>query len=502
MRRLWGPLAHGGQPQAAGARQALLAVLIAAFALRLGAAIALPSIHHADEIYQVGEQAFRAVHGYGIEPWEFRIAARPALLPTLVEPIYRLDVSARTHRLLQSALFSALSLIPVWVAFEWGRRLYGVAGAVLSAAVMAIWFELVYFAPKATADAVASYPLLLALYLARPMARSSAAFGAGLSLTLALALRIQIAPAIGLALLLAWAAGRARWLALGGGVAAGLLAAGIVEWRWWGVPFQGQIGYLTMEFTHHASRYFAQEPITFFVKQYLLMYGAATPVIAFLVYWGARTAPVLLVAAVAVILPFHVVGHKEYRFIVAALPMIVLLMGLGAADVMSRLGLATNRRVLATTIAGWLVGMVAVSWGDTYRPLWTRHGNHIRAFELVGREADACGIGLVGIRWWQVPGYSGLGRNVPIYEIRNDSERQRLLRASNYVVEATKAPPPPPPYERWREFTRPLQYVYKRPGGCVPAPDAQVVYPPGIPGLELERRDVQGAPARTSSDNR
>ena len=434
--------------------------------MRLGIAWRLPNIHHADEIYQVAEQANRSVEGYGIVPWEFRTASRAALLPTLVEPIYRLNVTAATHRLLQSALFCGLSLIPVWVAFCWGGRLYGVAGAVLSAAIMAMWFELVYFAPKATADAVCSYFLLAGLYLARPGAPPLAAFAAGFSLILALALRVQIAPAVAIAMLLALAiGGRARTTALLAGVGAGLVVAGVVEWRWWGTPFQGQIGYVAMEFTHHSSRFFAREPLIFYAKQYILMYGAALPVIAFLIYRGATRAPVLLITAVAVIVPFHFVGHKEYRFVVAGLPMLVLLMGLAASDLTIRLGAAATRSTLMYLIGGFVVSMLAVSFGDTYRPLWTRHGNHVVAFEQVGRQQDACGVALVGIRWWQAPGYSGLGRNIPIYEIRSDDQAARIRSAANYVLQATKAQPPPPPYVTMAgvHATRPVSLPASRP---------------------------------------
>jgi hypothetical protein len=465
-------------------RRALPAILIACFAIRLALAWALPNIHHADEVYQAAEQANRAVNGFGIVPWEFRTASRTAMLPTVLEPIYRFNGSAAAHRLAQAAFFCALSTIPVWVAFEWGLLSFGTAGAVLCAAIMGLWFELVYFAPKATADAVASYFLLAGVYLSRRDARSLETMLGGGSLMLALALRIQIAPAVALSAALAfWRAGRAQRAAFIAGVAAGLAIAALIEWHWWGVPFQGQIGYLAMEFTHHSSRYFAREPVTFFVKQYVLMYGMAVPALAFLVYRGARHAPSVLVIALAVVVPFHFVGHKEYRFVVAALPLLVLLAGLGASEVASRFGL-TGPASLTAIVGAWAIAMVAVSFGDTYRPYWTRFGNHVLAFEEIGRRPDACGVALVGIRWWQTPGYSGIGRNVPIYESETMADTARMYADANYVLAATKAPPPPAPYERWREYTRPVQYLYRRPGGCTPDPASQVVNPPGIPGVD------------------
>jgi hypothetical protein len=239
-----------------------------------------------------------------------------------------------------------------------------------------------------------------------------------------------------------------------------------------------------MELTHHSSRYFGRQPFIFYAKQYILMYGAALPVLAFLAYRGARKAPILAAIAIAAIVPFQFVGHKEYRFVVAGLPLLVLLFALGASEVLERLAGSRAPRVLPIAISGWLVAMLAVSFGDTYRPYWTRHGNHVLAFEQIGEQPDACGVAIVGIRWWQTPGYSGLGRNVPIYEIGRGDRSMRLAPAANYILLAPKAEPPPPPYERWSAFTRPVQYVYRRPGGCTPDPSAQVVRPEGIPGVE------------------
>lgn len=480
--RLWGSIAAAPDALPAGHRRILLAILAACFVLRLGLGWLLPNIHHADEVYQVAEQANRSLHGYGIVPWEFRTSSRTVLLPTLVKPIYALSASAGIHRILLAALFCVFSLIPVWVAFQWVGRLYGLRGGILAATMMATWFELVYFAPKPTADAVCSYFLLAALLLARPAARSAELFLAGFSLMLALGMRVQIAPAVGIAFLSAAMVkgGRQRTTALLGGVATGLAVVGFVEWMWWGVPFQGQWGYVAMEWLHRSSTFFARQRVTFFAKEYVLLYGGALPLMAFLIYAGARNAPVLLLTSLAVIVPFHFVGHKEYRFVVAGLPLLVLLMGLAAAELATRIDKAMKRGVLPTFVCGWLVAMVAFGFSDHYRPYWTRSGNHVLAFEEIGKDPGACGVALVGIRWWQTPGYSGLGRDIPIYELRSPDQNAHIMSTANYLLLAPKQPVPPGPYVRWHEYSRPVQYLYRRPGGCVPDESAQVVFPPGI----------------------
>ena len=85
--RLWGALGKSEGIVPRGSRVALLIILAGTFLLRLGLGWWLPSIHHADEVFQVAEQANRSANGYGIEPWEFRTASRTVILPTLVAPV-------------------------------------------------------------------------------------------------------------------------------------------------------------------------------------------------------------------------------------------------------------------------------------------------------------------------------------------------------------------------------------------------------------------------------
>ena len=118
--------------------------------------------------------------------------------------------------------------------------------------------------------------------------------------------------------------------------------------------------------------------------------------------------------------------------------------------------------------------MTAMSLGDTYRPFWTRDRNSILAFREIGRQADACGVGLYRVGWWHTTGYSGEGRDIPLYEMIDPEDVSRLAPAANYILAAPKSPPPPAPYVRWREYSRPSQYLYRRPGGCVPDAPSQV----------------------------
>ena len=479
----WGDLTAARDTLPSGYRSTLMVVLIGTFLLRLGLAVLSPNIHQADEIYQATEQANRAVHGFGIESWEFREAARSALYPTLVRPAFWLNVDASTRQSLIAAWLCLLSLIPVVIAFHWAGRTHGIRGGVIAAVMMGTWFELVYFAPKPTADAVSGYVFLAALFFARPAAGRGSVAVAAACLALTLGLRMQVAPAVSVAVLATFAVDwRRRAVPIFAGAAAGLLIVGLVEWLWWGTPFLGHVNYLRMEFVHRVSNHFGREPLTFFAKNYVLIYGAALPIVALLTWIGAKRAPILLIAAVALVVPFHFVGHKEYRFLVVALPVVVMLMGLAAADLVSRIPLLATHRALGVAAATWLVAMTALSLGESFRPFWIRDRNHIWAFREIGERPDACGVALVGIRWFHTSGYSGLGRDIPIYETGREPLNHSIAAAANYVLVGHKAPVPADPYVRVRTYARPEEHLYQRQGTCVPDPAAKIVSPDPIPG--------------------
>ncbi len=115
-----------------------------------------------------------------------------------------------------------------------------------------------------------------------------------------------------------------------------------------------------MEFTHHVSNAFGREPLTFFVKNYVLIYGGALPVIVALTYRGARKAPILLIALIAVV-PFHFIAHRQYRFVASGVALMVLLIGLGTGYLLAGVAPTLRPGTCALVTGGWLVAMTAMS---------------------------------------------------------------------------------------------------------------------------------------------
>ncbi|HVA77837.1 MAG TPA: hypothetical protein VNF27_08070, partial [Candidatus Binataceae bacterium] len=114
---------------------AMAAVMLGAFALRVGAAAAYPNVNFPDEIYQVTEQAHRAVFGAGFIPWEFAVGTRSWLFPgavAIVMEFARIFSSSPGFVIGCVTVFMAgASLSAVACGFLWGYRIDGTRGAVV-----------------------------------------------------------------------------------------------------------------------------------------------------------------------------------------------------------------------------------------------------------------------------------------------------------------------------------------------------------------------------------
>ncbi|MGH6982037.1 MAG: hypothetical protein ACREFC_12600, partial [Stellaceae bacterium] len=147
----------------------LAALLLVAFALRLGVAVALPNIHWPDEIFQVMEPAHRLVFGTGAVSWEWVAGIRSWILPGAVAALMEAgralgDAPSRVN-LPALVAFGASGCVPVACAYVWGRRFYGRAGAFVAASVAAVWADLVYMSVHPLTEVAAADCLPVALYL-------------------------------------------------------------------------------------------------------------------------------------------------------------------------------------------------------------------------------------------------------------------------------------------------------------------------------------------------
>jgi phosphatidylinositol glycan class B len=131
---------------------AFLGILLLALALRVGTAMFLRNYSNTDEVYQYLEPAHRLVFGYRIVAWEFREGLRSWIIPGFIAGIIKaaaaLSDDPKFYLGTVGACLSLLALPIVAIAYAWGRRFYGISGAIICGLLAATWPELVYFAPK------------------------------------------------------------------------------------------------------------------------------------------------------------------------------------------------------------------------------------------------------------------------------------------------------------------------------------------------------------------
>jgi phosphatidylinositol glycan class B len=463
-------------------------ILAVAFLLRLYAALRFPNIHFPDEVFQYLEQAHRLVFGYGIIPWEYRDGARSWLVPGFLGVLLKISdllglSQPEIYSFLVSATLSALSLSVVVVGFLWAFRTQGAFAGLITAALCAVWFELIYFAPKTLTEPIAAHILVIAVYLAypsQPTTNKHRLFAAGLLFGLVVAIRLSLAPALLVAAVyICRSQIRNKWipLVLGGLVTFAL--AGILDAFTWQYPFQSFASNFWVNIVEQKSQNYGIERWYYFAMFWLYMWKGAIVPVTLLCLFAVRKNLLLGLIAFTIILTHTLIVHKEYRFVFPALPFVIILVGLGTAEVFDYVQKdlnIKNQKLLLTVRAGIVLGWAVISGvlasSYNFRHYWFKWAGEIQAFHLLYKKSDLCGIGLIDLPWGKTGGYAHLHRNIPI--IIPEKNIAASFSAYNYALANPRELPDYWPYSEVICWSDDEMCVYHREGPCESAPDLEV----------------------------
>ncbi len=406
----------------APARRAFYAIMLLALAARI-ATIFPYAIHHADEIGQYLAQAHRLLNGYGIVPWEYANDMRPWLFPLILAAPMALGAwiapDTIAHLYLPKLLMVLLSLsIPV-AAWLLGKRL-STAHALMAAFVAAIWCEIVYFASHTlteTASAAAILPAA-AILLGRRSDDRRWLLLAGFLFGIAALMRFHYLPAIGIiALWGCWGQWRARLVPIIGGGLIAVLIGGIVDAAMGMTPYGWFINNFYQNVVLNRSAHFGVDGPAYYPMAVLGSWGVFTGLIAVLALIGGRRYPALLIAAIVNIVLHSMIGHKEYRFIMLSVNLLIILAALGSVDLVqflrARYAVRSSALLFGAVSAFWIGG--AVSRGIAMDGAWTRFQSSTQSMAIVGRDPKACGVAVNHYLVWITGVHAYLDRNVPIY---------------------------------------------------------------------------------------
>jgi len=438
----------------------------------MAVAVFFPGYEHPDEVFQILEQAHRLAFGNGFIPWEFDEGVRSYFWPGLLAGVFRAAERLWPGSYLIAArlALSLFSLVTVWFAWAILRRLTNPRAAVIGAFLSAVWFELVYFGPKAHSEVLAAHLMLIGIYLAFPYfegLKPARIVLGGFLLGLAFCLRIQLAPVMAvfwLAVLAVNGWRRVLYATLGALAAAAF--TGVVDYLTLPYPYASILGYYKVNIVEGVSTVFGHAPWHFMLAGFARAWSGA---LILFVWFGTegvrRSRPLLLLVAMAaaLILAHSMVAHKEYRFIYPALPLLLIPVAAGIDALAARLYPA-KCTTMAAILAGIFMLSVVVGSGGNYRSHFWRKYGETKAYQTIRNSPDACGVLLHRVKWGETAGYTTLHRDLPLYYATGDADFERLHDAANYVLSRL----PEKGYQEvrvWTEGDDPV-YLYRRDGGC------------------------------------
>lgn len=415
-------------------------VLAAAFLARAAVALSGDFALHPDEIFQYLEPAHRAVFGYGVTYWEYFYGARSWLVPGLVASVLKLFDAIglgepQWYTVGVELVFSAVSLtIPIGMYFA-TRSHFGETAARVALLAGAFWYELCGFAHKPMTEFVATGPLLLVLWIAvRP---GPIALGPGLCAALlavlATAVRLQYAPAAAVlfALVLLRAERRPVLLLATGAMVLAVGAFDAVVWD------RGLFhSYVTNVRFNLAmgTELTGESPPWQYLAWLFTAHGGLSAACVLAAAFGPRRYGLVLALIGLIVIIHSMQPHKEYRFVFAAVPLLIMIgadlaVRLHGYGVPGRAVAACVAAVFACVSAGGILNMLP--YQDQVYRAWSRETG--RVVFLGARHAQdqvfaayrwLASVPRVGAVWhadrhyYNTPGYYHLHRDVPLYDRR------------------------------------------------------------------------------------
>ena len=419
---------------------ALVALLAIALGLRIGLAIHFPNVNHPDEVYQSLEPAHRLVYGYGVTTWEWREGVRSWVFPIVLSGVMRATgwMGPGSYGYLYGVIvvLSLASLSTVWFAYAWAKRASGSEAAIIAAGASAIFFGLVYFAPKALYEVVATDFLLPGLYLGvygDSVNEKKRLFAAGFFLGIAASLRIQLIPAVAFSVIyFCYRHWRQRTPALIAGLSLPILAWGLVDKLTLSYPWQSFVRYFQANVTEGRSLSYGTLPWYAYLEVVVILLG---PVILFL-WHGARRSPFLAIVAIIIIVSHSLLSHKELRFIYPILPLGITLGAIGFVESVAKIKDQFKLPEFSKAIVG--AGLLFFLFSSAllayhFSSWWSIRSSQF-AFNRLSLDSTLCGVGLYQVAWYDIGGYSHLHRDVPIVLVFDSAGLARTDNTFNAFV--------------------------------------------------------------------
>lgn len=333
----------------------IILIWFVALVIRILAAVFSKGYIHPDEHYQSIEVAYKEVFGFGKIPWEFIDGARSWVYPYIVIVIFKIMIFFGASNietiLIGVRLFSGLmSMITVIVAYFFGKKLYSKFIGIIASGFVAIWFDFVFWSTRTMTDSIAMNFFFLAAYLVYCIIQKEdkntdkiekkfftkktlQSFFAGVSVGLAFMFKFPVA-AIGLPLFI-WIIVHKKWKELAfftGSIILLVIVQGLIDLATWGSFLHSAITFLDYNIFSGGAVTHGIDPFgtyaALLVDSYLEYFIIFLLFIIIALQLDKKT---LYLGSIVVfyLLIFTLIKHKEYRFILPVMSLLVLLAAKG-----------------------------------------------------------------------------------------------------------------------------------------------------------------------------
>lgn len=414
----------------------IILIWLTALVIRILAAIFSKGYIHPDEQYQSIEVAYNEVFGFGKLPWEFIDGARSWLYPYIVVVIFKIMIFFGASNietiLIGVRLFSGLmSMITVVVAYFFGKKLYSKSVGIIASGFIAIWFDFIFWSTRTMTDSIAMNFFFLASYLVYCSIQKGnentekierkfftkktiQSFFGGISVGLAFMFKFPVA-VIGLPLFI-WIIVHKKWKELAffsGAIILLVIVQGLIDLATWGSFLHSVFAFLDYNIfsggavTHGVDPFgtYAALLVDSYLEYFLIF-------LLFILIAIQKDKKTLYLGSIVVfyLLIFTIIQHKEYRFILPIMALLVLLAAKGFTKYPQFIRKANLRKGIYTFFIILTIiysGIMSFSL-KSFRP----NNQHCLAFQYIGNLPDVDVVANLEGPEFEAPGMSYLQKDV------------------------------------------------------------------------------------------
>ncbi len=382
-------------------------------------------VYYPDEVAQYLEQAHRLVFDYGYLLWEYRFGTRSWLIPILLSgPLWLFKIlnldDPNLYIVAIKLLCAMVSLPLIYATYYVGKNIASDSTGKLAALFVSVWYEVIFFSLRSTPEVFATYFFIGALAYATLEVEKNKPFLLGVCLSLVIIIRSQYFP--GAVLLYLYTLKNfpvVSSLKTIGTSGVMFLLAGYLDYLTWGTFFSSYYNnYLFNSVYEISTRFFGKMPAHFYAYHIFLASSGVflLAIIGILLIQKKFSLPML---CLLVIIGTHsLIEHKEYRFIIVYLPLLMLSISIVISEIDNKI--KKNRITLLISII-----IIFFSFAGTFNiTLFSKFYDHsmyykhasLVAYKYLYKENGLYSILNIYDKYWFKTGeYYYLHRDIPIY---------------------------------------------------------------------------------------